>query len=297
MKDIFTSLRRTPYQAFATFFALFLTLFLSLTIFLSLSFLYGMLGFVESRPQVTVYFQNQVTESDIQKIKEQLISSNKVNSVKYVSKQEAFTVYKELNKDNPLLLEMVSPDILPASLEIFAKKPEYLPELADYLQKQTGIDEVNFQKNIVEKLLSLTSVVRKVSIGFFAYFIVTTVIILIAITHFKIALKKDEIELLRLLGASKWYVKKPFVNEAMFLGLCSSIAVYVVFLIIFFLTLPSVESYLAGVKLLSIDFGFYILPIWPFNMIFGIIAFLFVSLFGIIISTIATLLATKKYIR
>lgn len=297
MKDIFTSLRRAPYQAFATFFALFLTLFLSLTIFLSLSFLYGMLGFVESRPQVTVYFQNQVTESDIQKIKEQLISSQKVTAVKYVSKQEAFSVYKELNKENPLLLEMVSPDILPASLEIFAKKPEYLPELADFLQKQTGIDEVNFQKNIVEKLLSLTSVVRKISIGFFAYFIVTTVIILIAITHFKIALKKDEIELLRLLGASKWYVKKPFVNEAMFLGLCSSVAVYSIFLIIFFVTLPYVQSYLTGVKLLNVDLGFYTLQIWPFNLIFGAVAFLFISLFGIIISTIATLLATKKYIR
>lgn len=292
-----TAIKRTPYQSFATFFTLFLTLFLSLSVFLVLTFLYGMLGYVESRPQVTVYFQTQTSDSDIQKIKDELISSGKVESVKFISKNEAYSIYKKMNKDNPLLLEMVTPDILPASLEIYAKKPTFLPEIADYLNKQSGIDEVNFQKSIIEKLLSLTSAVRKISIFFFAYFIITTVIILASITHFKIALKKDEIELLQLLGASKFYIKKPFLKEAMFFGSISSFAVVGISLGSLFLLRSVIQSYLSGISDLGIDFGFYRLVIWPLSLEFVGVCLIFTTLFGIVISTASTLLATQKYIK
>lgn len=297
MNDMMTAIKRTPYQSFATFFTLFLTLFLSLSVFLVLTFLYGMLGYVESRPQVTVYFQTQTSDSDIQKIKDDLVSSGKVESVKFISKNEAYSIYKQLNKDNPLLLEMVTPDILPASLEIYAKKPVFLPEIADFLNKQSGIDEVNFQKNIIEKLLSLTSAVRKVSIFFFIYFLITTVIILASITHFKIALKKDEIELLQLLGASKFYIKKPFLKEALFFGLVSSLIVVIIWMGGLFALRPLIQSFLSGVPDVGIDFGFYRLIIWPLSWAFVAVAFAFTALFGLVISTASTLLATQKYIK
>src|SRR3990170_953691 len=131
MNEIFTSIRRTPYQSLAAFLILFFTLFLSTVMFLSLSFLYGLLGYVETKPQVTVYFQTSTHEGEIFKIRDKLMNSGKVMSLKYISKEEAFKIYKQLNKDNPLLLEMVSADILPASLEIYAKKPA--PGVRDYL--------------------------------------------------------------------------------------------------------------------------------------------------------------------
>ena len=134
MKDVLTAIKRTPYQSFATFFTLFLTLFLSLAVFFILTFLYGMLGYVESRPQVTVYFQTQTSESDIQKIKDDLLTSGKVVSVKYVSKNEAFTIYQKMNKDNPLLLEMVSPDILPLRLKYLQQSPPFSPRLRSSLK-------------------------------------------------------------------------------------------------------------------------------------------------------------------
>lgn len=150
MKQLLISIRRTPYQSLAVFSSLFLTLFLSLLLVFCLNFLYGLLGYVESRPQVTIYFQNETSEPSILKVKNELEKSGKVESVKYMSKNDAYALYKQLNKDNPLLLEMVTADILPASLEIFAKKPSYLPEIASYLNNVTGKDEVNFQKNVVD---------------------------------------------------------------------------------------------------------------------------------------------------
>jgi len=117
------------------------------------SFFNGILSYVETRPQVTVYFQDKVEESDIFKIRDEVSATGKTTSIKYVSKDEALQIYKDLNKNNPLLLEMVTAEILPASLEVYATKPEYLSQIAEFLKKQNGIDEVVFQKNIVDKLV------------------------------------------------------------------------------------------------------------------------------------------------
>jgi len=296
MNQLLTSLRRAPYQSLAVFLSLFLTLFLSLLLIFCLNFLYGLLGYVESRPQVTIYFQNEASEASILKVKNDLEKSGKVESVKYMSKNDAFSLYKQLNKDNPLLLEMVTPDILPASLEIFAKKPAYLPEIANFLNTVTGKDEVNFQKNIVDKLLSLTSIVRVMSLAFFIFLMGTTIIILITITHFKVALKKEEIELLRLMGATVGYVRKPFMDQALFLGFISSTIVYGIFGGILFFFYPSIQGYLSGITSLFIDIGPYSLTVWPISIEYAGGLYVLLTGFGMGIAALATIFATHKYL-
>ncbi|MDH7476694.1 MAG: permease-like cell division protein FtsX [Microgenomates group bacterium] len=297
MKDLLISIRRTPYQSLANFLVLFFNLFLSLIIIFLLCFLYGLLNYVESRPQVTVYFKTETAESDIFKLRDTLMNSGKVESIKYISQEEAFNIYKELNKDNPLLLEMVSADILPASLEIYAKKPLYLPEIAEFLKKQPGVDEVNFQKVIIDRLLTLTNIIKKSSFVFFGFLVFITIIILMTITNFKVALKKDEIELLRLLGADGFYIKKPFINEAIFFGFFSSLTAFLIFDAIIFYLNPFMNSYLKGINSLVLNFEFYKLVVWPINWQFLLIIFSLTTFFGIIISIAASLIAIEKYIK
>ena len=297
MKEVFTSIRRTPYQSLAAFFILFFTLFMSTVLFIALSFLYGLLGYVETRPQVTVYFQTTYSDDGIFKVRDKLMNSGKVQSIKYVSKQEAFKIYKELNKDNPLLLEMVTSDILPASLEIFAKKPTYLSELADFLKKEPGVDEVNFQKDILDRLLTLTDILRKTTIVFFAFLIFLSILVLTTTTLFKIALKKDEIELLRLLGASNFYIKKPFLFESFLFGLTASLGSFIIILLFLFYLLPFLNSYLKGISHLTLSYLTISFTIWPLNSIFLTITFLLSLFFGAGIAILATLLATQKYLK
>lgn len=297
MKEILTSIRRTPYQSLSVFLVLFFTLFLSVILFLSLSFLYGVLGYLETRPQVTVYFQPKTAENDIFKIRDELTASGKVLSIKYISQQEAFKIYKELNKDNPLLLEMVSADILPSSLEIYAKKPVFLPEIAEFLKKQPGVDEVQFQKAIVDRLLTLTTILRRATIVFFIFLLIMAVIVLTTTTHFKIALKKEEIELLKLLGASNFYIQKPFLLEGILLALTASFVSFASILGIVFYLAPFLNSYLKGVPNLTLNLDFYQLIIWPINMKFLLIMFFLSSFFSLGIAVTSNLLATRKYLK
>ncbi len=297
MKEIILSLRRTPYQSISAFLVLFFTLFLSLILFVSLSFLYGILGYIETRPQVTAYFQTKTPEAEIFKVREALAASGKTLSIKYISQQEAFQIYRQLNKDNPLLLEMVSPDILPPSLEIYAKKPVFLPEIAEFLKKQPGIDEVQFQKDIVDRLLTLTGILRKGSLIFFAFLILMSIIVLTTTTLFKIALKKEEIELLRLLGATNFYIRKPFLLEGILLGFSASTLSFTLLLGLLFYLNPFLNSYLSGVPHLFLNLEIYQLPVWPLNPLFLTITYTSSAIFGIGIATIASFLATQKYLK
>jgi len=297
MNGIWTSIRRTPYQSLSAFLVLFFTLFLSLMLFVSLTFLNSILSYLETKPQVTVYFQTKTPETQIFKVRDELMNSGKVLSLKYISKDEAFQIYKQLNKDNPLLLEMVSADILPPSLEIYAKKPIYLPEIAEYLKKQGDIDEVQYEKDIVDKLLILTSTIRKTALIFFSYLIVMSIIVLTTMILFKIALKEDEITLLRLIGATDFYIRKPYILESLYLGISASILSFAVFAVLALYFSTFLQSYLKGVGSLSVDLLNYQLVVWPFNYIFFGIVFASTLIFGSVIATVASYIATNKYLK
>lgn len=297
MKEILTSIRRTPYQSLAGFSVLFFSLFLSSILFISLSFINGLLNYLETRPQVTVYFQPKTPENNIFKVRDELAASGKTLSIKYIDQKQAFDIYKNLNKDNPLLLEMVSADILPPSLEIFAKKPMYLPEIAEYLKKQGDVDEVQYQKDVIDKLLTLTSILRKGSFIFFSYLILMSILVLTTTMSFKIALKKEEIELLRLIGASNSYIRKPYIKEALFMGVTATSLTFFILVGVFLYSNTFLKGYFVGIPNLTLDLYALKLTVWPLNIIFFSSMFLLALVFGCIIAVASSYLATKKYLK
>jgi cell division transport system permease protein len=296
MRDFLISIKRTPFQSAASFLVLFFSLFLAFFLLFSLAFFEGILAYLETRPQIIAYFQPKTNENEIFKIRDELVSSGKVLSIKYTNQKEAFENYKKMNQDNPLLLEMVSADILPPSLEIYAKKPIFLPQIAEYLKKQPEIDEVQFQKDILERLLTLTSILRKVSFSFFGYLFLMTTAVLVALSHFKLALKKEEIELLSLLGASSFYIRKPFLKESFLMAFFTSIFSFVLALLLLFYFQPFLNSYLQGITTLSVNVLGFSFNVWPINWVFLLAIFFLTSFFGIVISLFSTFLATSKYL-
>lgn len=298
MREIITSAKRTPYQSLASFLILFFTLFLWLFFFNLTSFFNGILSYVETRPQVTVYFQNETKENEIFEMRDAVMKTGKVLSVKYVSKQEALEIYRDLNKNNPLLLEMVTADILPASLEVYAKSPTYLLEIAEFLKKQPGVDEVIFQKAIVDKLVALTTTLRRLSVFILLFLLVISFIVLMTTTAFKIALKKDEIELLRLLGATQFYIRKPLLLEGVVYGIAGGTLAFVVFYGVFLYFSPFLGSYLAGVPQLPLyNLSILNLYVWPPSLNFIVFSYLTTALLGAAIGFAGNLLSTSKYIK
>lgn len=211
-------MRRSPYQAMAAIITMFLTFLLGGIFFLASTASVIIIQYFESKPQITVFFKDDVADRDVEGLKSALVGTGKTTSITYVSKDEALKIYREQNKKDPLLLEMVTADILPASLEVSASDPKYLGELEPIIGRATGVEEVVYQKDVVDTLLRWTSAIRWAGGVLGGLLALDSLLILVTIIGMKIALRREEVEVLKLVGASPWYIRFPFVLEGALYG-------------------------------------------------------------------------------
>lgn len=212
-RDVHTHIRRSPYQAMAAVLTMFLTFLVGGMFFLATVASLTIISYFESKPQLTVFFVQNAGEKEASQLKETLDATGKVASTTFISKDEALATYKEQNKNDPLLLEMVTADILPASLEVSAKDPTFLADLDKVIAGATGVDEVIYQSDVVDSLLSWTNAIRLIGGILGGLLVLDSLLIIGTVIAMKIALKRDEIEILTLVGASPWTIRAPFILE------------------------------------------------------------------------------------
>lgn len=278
-KTMWTHVRRSPYQALAAISIVMLTFFMA-TIFTFL--LVGsekILSYFESKPQVIGFFRDEATQNDINALKTELQSSGKIANLKFVSKNDALTIYRQQNKNDPALLELVTADILPASLEISAYNLNDLPVIASSLSKSAAIKEVVYPKDVISKLSQWTNAMRKIGIVVIAVLGFVSISIMITIIGIKISRKREEIETMRLIGATNWYISLPFMYEAVFYSAIGALLGWSIATAGLLYFTPALKGFLGDIPLL---------PATPF-FLFGILGIELLSamIFGWFASTIA----------
>ena len=197
---------------------IFITLFETAVFLLLSAISTAILSYFETKPQLTIFFKDEKSKTAVDQLIERLNATGKVASYKYISKEEALAIYREQNKNDPLLLEMVTADILPSSLEVSAIQPKFLAELAEEVKNESDVDEVVLKKDIVDALVSWTSTIRKVGAIFILFLLLSTFFILLMSIGMKIAFRKEEMEILKLVGATPWHIKRPFIFEGITYG-------------------------------------------------------------------------------
>ncbi|MBM3205502.1 FtsX-like permease family protein [Candidatus Shapirobacteria bacterium] len=289
MKDhwrtTWTHMRRTPYQALAAILIMFLTFLISMVFVLTAGGFQIVLRYFETRPQVTAFLKDEATSSQVDAIKAKLAQTGKVKEVRYVSKEEALSIYREQNKNDPLLLEMVTANILPASLEVSTEGLTHLNEVAQILRDEQAVEEVIFQEDVVKTLDQWTKNIRRIGLGLMGFFGLVSILIILVIIGMKITLRKDEIEILQLLGASRWYIRVPFVLEGLFYGAVGAFLAWgIIYLLLLYLT-SFILSFFQGISLL------------PVSPIFMLILLGTELIAGIVIGSLGSLLAVKRYLK
>lgn len=253
-KTAWKNIRRSPYQALAAILIMTLT-FLAISFFTFL--LVGssqIITYFESKPQVTAFFKNEAKQSDINDLENKLSETGKVSSVKFVSKEEALKIYKEQNKNDPLLLDLVTADVLPASFEISAVKIEELSPISEMLKKSSIVSDVIYQKDVVSTLTSWTNAIRKIGVSLIILLTLVSVFIMATIIGIKISQKKEDIEIMRLIGATPWYIRWPFIFEGAFYGVVGAIAGWTMATGALLYATPFLESFLKGIPILPVSF-------------------------------------------
>lgn len=208
-------IRRSPYQSFAAIFIMLQTFFV-ITLFAFI--VVGsarVIGYFESLPQVTAFFKDEAKQTDIDALKSQLMATGKISQITFVSKQQALKRYQSENKDDAILLDLVTADILPASLEISTNNISDLAPVSQVLKSSSFISQVVYPKDIVTNLTIWTDALRKIGLAVIVVLVLDAIFLMVIIIGIKVSHKKQEIEIMRLLSATNWYIRWPFLLEGM----------------------------------------------------------------------------------
>lgn len=258
IKKTITLLRRSPYQAAAAILAMSLTFFIA-SIFVVL--IIGgqiILNYIEQRPQVIAFFKDEVSEAQISAITEEVAATGLTRDVKYISKEDALAIYRERNRDEPLLLESVTADFLPASIDISATRAQDIPQITEMLKNRQEVERVITPENLIEQLIKWTKTIRLGGIIFVATLLSISFLIIIMVIGMRIALRREEITIMNLVGATKWYISRPFFIEGIIYGLIgATVATFLIYAILLFYS-PNIAEFLGPIQVFPISPAFFI---------------------------------------
>lgn len=285
LKTVAKYIRRSPYQAISAILIMSLT-FLTVSVFAIISVLsIRIVDYFESRPQISVFFKPDTSQEIINAATQRLQATGKTSSINFISQEEALAIYREFNKDEPLLVELVSADILPPSLDVKAENVEDLPELASIAQESEGVDRVIFQKDIVDTLSKWTNAFRQIGLAVIIILSIVSVFVILTIIGIKITNRRGEIEIMKLIGASDWFIRTPFILEGIFYSCAGALIGWTLSYAVLLLFGPSLQSFFSGV------------PVFPIEPIYMFIILGVQLLAAILLGTFASFIAVFRYLK
>jgi len=248
---------------------------------------------VEDKVDVSVYFKSSVEEDEILRIKRTLEGLEEVRTVEYVSKEQALKEFTERHKDDEVISETLKElDVNPllASLNVKAKTLEQYDAVAEYLQSESlspSIEKVTYEQNqtVIERLKILIGVFKKGGFGLTAFLAFLAVMVTLTTISLAIFSDREQITIMRLVGAPNSFIRGPYVVEGMVYG---SIAAFITFLIsipVIDYVGPFVLRFVPGVSISSyFDSNFFYL-------------FLYLLLFGVGLGVVSSWIAIRRYLR
>ena len=174
---------------------------------------------LETKIDVVAYIKDTADPAGVQNLRDSLGRNADVASVAYVSKDDALARMKQTLGDKAQLLSQVQGNPLPASLEVQLKFASSAPALADTLQHEATIEDVDYKRDVVDRLLAITGFLRLAGTVIVLGLSAIALFIMVNTTRIAMYARRQEIEIMKLVGATDWFVRWPFIFEGMFLGL------------------------------------------------------------------------------
>ena len=137
----------------------------------------------------------------------------------YFDKSQAFQEFKELFAEQPALLEEVDPSILPASIRVELTDIEFYQAVQFRLVGEPAVREITTQAESIENLLSVTTVLSGIGIGLVVVLGAAAVVLIANTIRMAIYARREEVEIMKLVGAGNWFVRVPFMLEGVIEGL------------------------------------------------------------------------------
>ena len=253
---------------------------------------YNVENFTESiRKDVTmvIFLDGDAKEEDRTRIEKEIRDTKNVEKLTFKSKQESALETAKGNEVFQAIIDGWTDDTNPLldSFELKVKDVEEIKDTANIIKKVEKVKTVSYGEDMVDQLIVIFDVVKKVSIGAVVALIVVTAFLIANTIKLAIYSRKREIEIMRLVGASNISIKIPFVIEGLFLGLLGSI-IPIILMIYGYISLYD----FFGGKLFSSSLAKLITP-YPFVYF----ASLLLMVIGILVGMFGSWRAVRKYLK
>jgi len=248
---------------------------------------------VEKRVDVSVYFKENALEEDITNAQLEISKISEVKEISYISKDQALEIFIDKHREDPLLIESLTElgynPFLP-SLNIKAWEPSQYEQIANFFESgemSEIIDKVDYhqRKSVIEKLFALTDGINNMGLFFSIFFGIIAILIAFNTTRIAIYSSKEEISVMRLVGASNSFIRGPFIVQGAIIGFIAAI-------VTFFITLGL--SYGFDARVQTIAPGISILSIF-LNNIFLLLLIQLAT--GVGLGIISSCIAIRKYLK
>jgi cell division transport system permease protein len=286
LKEAFGSLRRNYFMTIAAFVTVFLSILVLGGVLVFVFMSDALLAEVEEKVEITVYLKSDPDpEPDqITAMESDIISWTEVKECVFVSKSDALERMKEWFADNPEVLDNLSGNPLPASFEITLADPQTVDIVAARFKDNPIVDEVKYGEEIADKLFAFTNQARNFMLIFIVLLGVVAILLISNTIRLSIFARKREVEIMKLVGATNWFIRWPFLIEGVTVGLFGALAATVVVLVL--------NTYLLGKVRDSIAFLTVPLDAVPYVLVAAVLLGV-----GVVIGAVGSAIGLRRFLK
>jgi len=297
LKRIFHSGWKSFFQniglSIATVFVLVLIISLASSLFITKDITQFVISEFQEKVDISVYFKEDCPEENILVIKEKVETISEVKKVEYISKEEALESFQERHEEDKVLidsLDELGTNPFLASLNIKSWQASQYASVVSFLENNGFEEQIAkidyFQKKpVIEKIFSISSQINRT--GLILSLVFSIIAILIVFNHIRLAIlnSKEEIEIQRLVGASNWFIRGPFIVQGIIAGIFAVIISTLIFGFGIFFLSSKIGEIVPGFVLFE-----YFLSSFFVILIIEILV-------GVGLGVISSLIAIRKYLR
>jgi cell division transport system permease protein len=189
---------------------------------------------------VKVFFVQDATEQQINAIQSKVLTFPETKSVVFISKEDAL---KKMREKYPELTQNLSSNPLPPAYEVTPKDADQVKALADKLQPlPAGVDKVDYAEKKTQRILAVTNVIKYIFLLGSLILLAASTILIANTIRLSIFSRRREVEVMKLVGASNWFIRGPFMLEGVICGLIGALAAVVLLVLAKEFALPVIEG-------------------------------------------------------
>jgi len=298
IKEALSNFWRNSWLTVASVSILTLSLYVAGIIYVEIISANDEIRYIEKRVNISAYFAEDTPENEIISAKENLLQLTEIQKIDYISRDQALENFKRDFADVPAVmqsLEEIGNNPLQASLVIKANEPTQYQQIADYINNSAFkeiVSRINYNeknKEVIENLNKNIANLRRAGASMGIIFALITILIVFNTIRITIYTHKQEIEVMRLVGASNGFIQLPFIFEGIMYGLAAAAISMLMLALTFKFGVNYITPIISSGAPSSSFFGVFISK---FSQLFGI-----ELLLGIALGVISSMIAIRKYLK